>query len=215
MSGKAITVELEARTVLGKGLGKLRGEGKVPAVIHDHGNDSIHAMGDYVQLVKVYNAAGKHHPVEISIGGKQHLALIRQVDFEPVKNRVRHIVFQAIKQNETVTAEVPLRLDGEIPAERAGLMVLKQLDHLEIEALPKDLVDEVVIDATVLVEVGDSLTVADIKAPSGVTILTEGTHQIAIVEEPRVAEEAPEIVGEETSAADVPSDHGSDEAKTE
>src|SRR5690349_7026202 len=106
MSSDTITVELQERTVVRKGLQGLRGEGMIPAVIHNHGKESIHVMGDLSSLLKTYSAAGKHHPVQLKVGGKQHLALIKDVDFEPAKHRMRHIVFQAIKQNEAVEAEI-------------------------------------------------------------------------------------------------------------
>lgn len=187
MSNDKIAIELQEREVLRKRLALLRKQGLVPAVIHDHGSDSIHVMGDYMQLTKVFQSAGKHHPVELKVAGKQHLAMIKDVDFEPAKHRLRHIVFQAIKQNEEVEAEVPVvfKEDAEIPAEKVSLMVLKQLDHVQIKALPKDLPDELVVDPSTLAEVGDSLTVADLVVPTGVTILTEPETQIAMVEMPK------------------------------
>jgi large subunit ribosomal protein L25 len=187
MSSDTILVELEKREVLGKGLAKIRGDGQVPAVIHDHGKDSIHVQGDFLKLVKVYAAAGKHHPVQLKVGGKEHLALIKDVDFEPAKHRMRHVVFQAINKNEETEAEIPVVFlaDAEIPAERVSLLVLKQLDHVEVKALPRDLPDELVVDPSALAEVGDNLTVADLKAPEGVTILTAPETQIAIVEMPK------------------------------
>jgi large subunit ribosomal protein L25 len=187
MSSDTILVELEKREVLGKGLAKIRGAGQVPAVIHDHGKDSIHVQGDFLKLVKVYAAAGKHHPVQLKVGGKEHLALIKDVDFEPAKHRMRHVVFQAINKNEETEAEIPVVFlaDAEIPAERVSLLVLKQLDHVEVKALPRDLPDELVVDPSALAEVGDNLTVADLKAPEGVTILTAPETQIAIVEMPK------------------------------
>jgi large subunit ribosomal protein L25 len=186
MSSDKITVALEKREVLGKGLAKIRQEGHVPAVIHDHGKDSIHVMGEFITLNKVYAAAGKHHPVELKVDGKQHLALIKDVDFEPTKHRMRHIVFQAIKQNEEVEAEIPVVFAvADIPAERVSLLVLKQLDHVEVKALPKNLPDELVVDPSTLAEVGDHLTVADIKVPEGVTILTPLESSLAVVEMPK------------------------------
>ncbi len=187
MSDDKIAVELQERTVIRKGLNGLRQDGFVPAVIHDHGNASIHVMGEYLKLSKVYASAGKHHPVELKVGGKQHLAMIKDVDFEPAKHRLRHIVFQAIKQNEEVEAEIPVvfKEDAEIPAERMSLLVLKQLDYVEVKALPRDLPDELIVDPSTLADVGDHLTVADLVAPSGVTILTEPEAQIAIVEMPK------------------------------
>lgn len=185
-------VKLEQRTVLGKGLGRLRQDGVVPAVIHNHGQDSIHVMGPEMQLVKVYQAAGKHHPLNLEVGSDKYLALIKDAHFDPVKRRLQHVVFQAIKQDEQVEAEVPIRIDGDAPAEKVGLIILHQLDAVEIEALPKDLPDELVVSAEALAELHDKITVADLQVPSGVTILTDAEHPIATVAESRAmaAEEA-------------------------
>ena len=192
MSDVDAPVKLKQREVLGKGLGGLRQAGDVPAVIHNHGQDSIHVMGPEIELLKVYRAAGKHHPLNLEVGNSKYLALIKDAHFDPVKRRLQHIVFQAIRQDEKVEAEVPIRLEGEIPAEKVGLIVLHQLDSVEIEALPKDLPDEFVVNAEKLVELHDKITVEDLIVPPGVTILTELDHPIATVAETRaqVAEEA-------------------------
>lgn len=187
MTNQSISLTLEDRTVLRKRLAGMRKDGFVPAVIHDHGKESIHVMAEFMTLSKVYQQAGKHHPVDLTINGKKHLALIKDVDFEPAKHRLRHVVFQAIKQNEEVEAEVPVVFleDAEIPAEKASLMVLKQLDHVQVKALPRDLPDQLVVDPSKLAEVGDHLSVVDLTAPKGVTILNEEDQQIAIVEMPK------------------------------
>lgn len=186
MSSDKIGVALQEREIIRKGLAKIRDEGMVPAVVHDHGKPSLHVMGDYMKLNKTFSRAGKHHPVQLTIGNKRRLALIKDVDFEPKKHKMRHVVFQAIRQNEKTTAEIPVVLTGdEIPAEKEGLMVLKQLDNVQVEALPMDLPDQLEADATVLAEEGDKLTVADIKVPAGVTILVEPEHSLAVVEVPR------------------------------
>lgn len=186
MTDKEISVDLEKRTVVGKGLRTLRSEGRVPAVVHDHGNPSMHVSGDYKMLVKVFADAGKHHPVYLNLDGKRHLAIIKDAHFEPVKHQLEHIVFQAIRQNEKVTAEVPVVLVGEeIPAEKKSLIVLRQLDVVEVEALPKDLPDQLEVDATVLTNEGDRLTIADLKVPAGVVVVTEPEHVLATVEMPK------------------------------
>lgn len=186
MSDDKITVELNERKTIRKGLAAVRQDSKVPAVIHNHGKASTHVSGDYMELSKVYARAGKRHPVYLKLGGKSQLAIIKDADFEPVKRRLRHVVFQSIKQDEKVTAEVPIELTGEeIPAEKAGLMVLPQMQAIKIEALPGDLPDKVEADATKLAEVGDRLTVADLRVPSGVTLLAEPDHSIAVVEMPK------------------------------
>lgn len=194
-------VQLKERTVVRKGLNALRHEGFIPAVIHNHGQASLHVMAPEVELNKVYREAGKHHPLQLQIGEQNFLALIKDVQYHPVKRRMQHVVFQAIRRDEKVEAEVPIRLEGEIPAEKVGLIVLHQLDAVQVEALPQDLPNELVVDATKLIELHDKIMVADLVVPTGVTILSEPDHPIATVVETRaqMAEEAEEeaVEGEE------------------
>ncbi len=214
LSNEEITLTLEKREVLGKQVRGLRREGKIPAVIHDHGKPSIHVMAPTGVMVKAYTQAGKHHPVSLTVGKQQFMALIKSVDFEPRKQTVRHVVFNAIKADEKQRTEVPVHfMEGEIPAEKAGFMVIRTLDAVEIEALPKDLIDVLEVDASGLAEIGDKITVADIKAPATVEIITEPEHSIAVVEETKaqISEEAEEAEGEaggETSEGETPAAEG-------
>jgi large subunit ribosomal protein L25 len=200
-------VGLQERTVIGKGLNALRREGFIPAVIHNHGEPSVHVMANQVEIDKVYQAAGKHHPLELSVGSEKYLALIKDAHFNPVKRRLDHVVFQAIKRNEKVEAEVPIHLEGEIPAEKVGLMVLRQLDTVEVEAFPRNLPDQFVADATKLAELHDTITVGDLVVPEGVTILTDLEHPIARVVETKaqISEET-----EEAEAAESEAEEGAD-----
>jgi large subunit ribosomal protein L25 len=183
MSDQNITLELKERDTLGKGLNKLRADGLVPAVIHDHGKASTHVMADYGSIVKVYASAGKHHAVELTVGGKKNTAIIKDVHYNPVKHRVDHVVFQAINQDEKVETEVPIVFVGEIPAEKTGLMVITHLSHIEAEALPKDLPDKIELITDSLVEIGDKLTVADLTPLTNVVIATDPETLIISVEE--------------------------------
>jgi large subunit ribosomal protein L25 len=220
MTSDKIAVELKKREVLGKGLAKLRAEGLVPAVVHDHGKESIHVTGDFARLTKVYAQAGKHHPVELDVDGKPKLALIKDADFDPRKHQLRHIVFQAIRQNEKTTAEIPVILTGEeIPAEKAGLLILTQLDTVQVEALPRDLPDQLTVDATSLAEEGDRLHVSDIKAPAGVTILADPEASLAVVEMPRdqvaEADAAAAALAEDAGPADEEGEEKAEETTEE
>lgn len=202
MSDQDITLTLDKREVVGKGLNQLRRSGSIPAVIHNHGKESVVVSGNYIELSKAFSRAGKHHPVNLKVDNQDYYAIIKDVDFEPKKHQLRHIVFGAINRNEKVETEVPIRIEGEIPAERVGLIVLHTLDHLNIEALPKDLIDAVVVDGSSLAEEGNKLHVSDIKIPDGITVLNEPDQTIATVEAPRavVAEEAAEEEATEEAA---------------
>jgi large subunit ribosomal protein L25 len=212
-----ITLELTKRDITGKQVRQLRRDGQVPAVIHDHGKDSIVVSGDYVDMMKVYRAAGKHHPVSLKADGKNFTALIKKADFDPRKNQLTHIVFGAVKANETVTAEIPIHIvfdegNDSTPAERNSLVVLHQLDTVEVEAKPNDLPDALEFSGEKLVEVGDQTTVADLKIPAGVVVKTDPTHTLATVFEPSALAAANDAVGgdaDEEDEKDVPADHES------
>ncbi len=218
MTNDTILLKASKRTELGKAARRLRNDGIVPANMYERGKESVAISAAFGEITKVYNEAGKHHPVELDIDGKKYLTMIKDVDIDPVKGRVRHIAFHAVNRNETVEAEVPVRIDGEIPAERASLMVLHTLDNVEVEALPANLPDELLIDGSTLVEVGDKVTVADIKVPQNVTILTEPEQTVAVVEEPadRVAEAAAAAAElAEQNESEVPADNGQVESSEE
>lgn len=201
MTSQEITLDLTKREVVGKGLGKLKDAGVVPAVIHQPGKESIVVSGPYVEISKVYKLAGKHHPVNVTVDGKKYLTIIKSADFEPRKHMLRHIVFGTIQQNVKVETEVPIHFIGESPAQKKSLLIIHQLDTIKLSALPKDLPDSVTVNIESLSEVGDKITVADINVQSGVTILTEAEHGIAVVEETpaQVSEESTEESGEETT----------------
>src|SRR5215207_2295279 len=96
MAQDTISLELESRKVLGKTVKHLRRQGIVPAVIHDHGKDSLHVQGNGVAMLKVWRKAGKHHPIELKAGEQSYVALIKTAEFDPKKHLLSHIVFNAV-----------------------------------------------------------------------------------------------------------------------
>ncbi|HSX05351.1 MAG TPA: 50S ribosomal protein L25 [Candidatus Saccharimonadales bacterium] len=212
-----ITLAVDTRETLGKGVKRLRKDGLVPGVIHDHGKASVHIQAEYQALHKVFTTAGKHHPVEISADGKKYTTIIKSVTFDPKYNALTHIVFGAIKANEKVDAEIPVHPaydegNDSSPAERTGLIVLAQTTHVNVKALPKDLPDALTYDAERLVAVGDQITVADLRVPAGVEIETEPEHVVATVFEPSALAAANDDAGGSAQASDqtnVEADHES------
>lgn len=195
-----LLLNLQSRAVTGKAVKQLRNDRMVPAVIHDHGQPSVVVMGEYLEMLKLYQRAGKHHPITLKADGKSYTALIKQADFDPKKHTLRHLVFNAVKANEKVTAEVPVHIkysegNESTPAERAGLVVLNQLDAVEVEALPSALPDALFFDGEKLVAAGDSLTVADLIIPKGVTVKTDASHPLATVFEPSALQAANDAAG--------------------
>ncbi len=180
-----IALAAKKRGVIGKKVKNLRRAGLVPAVIHNHGSNSLPVEVDVLEFVKVYSIAGKHHPVKLDVDGKKYTTLIKEVTHYPASNKLTHAVFQSIKANEKVLAEVPLQISEDNPATRAGLLVLTHINSIEIEALPGDLIDVVEVDTSSLNNVGDKIIVADLTLPKNIEVKIDSDMVIASVEMPK------------------------------
>lgn len=196
MGGK-IELKIEDRTVEGKAVKKLRREGLVPAVIYGADIEPKSIMARKMPLTKAFMQAGKHHPIELLLGDKKHLAMVKTVDVDPVKHELRHLAFHVIKQNQKVEAVVPIVIDGggESPAERMGLVILKAIETVEVEALPNDLPDSIEAPGEKLAATGDHLTMVDLKMPKGVVLKSDPSQVIASVYDPSALEAANEAAG--------------------
>lgn len=202
----AISLNVATRDTLGKSVKKLRADGLVPAVVHNHGQASTHVQVEYSALNKVVLAAGRHHPIQLSVGDKTGTVLIKSVDRDPRLHTITHVVFNSVRANQKVEAEVPVRprfAEGfeNHPAERTGLIVLAQLAEVAVKALPKDIPDELFYDAESLVVVGDQVTVANLILPEGVEVETEAEHVLATVFEPSALAAANEAAAGESEEA--------------
>lgn len=192
------TLTLKERTATGsRAARKMRANGEIPAVIYGHKQNSKALIGTYQEVAKAYQQVGKHSPIELEIEGKKRLAMVKRADIEPVKHRLLHIAFYVVKQNEKVQTEVSVKLvgEGESEAEKAGLVLIKNIDTVQVEALPRALPEVVELDVTSLTAAGDNLSVADIVAPEGVAILSDPAQQIISAVEPAALAAANDAAG--------------------
>ena len=227
--GDKITLKLEEREVRGKKVAQLRNDGITPAVVYGPGMEPLNVQADTIVMSKVYNAAGKHAPVHLTIGSKKRIAMIKDVETDPVKRRINHISFHAVNQKEPVVAEVPVRLigEGDSEAEKAGLVILQNIDNIEVRALPMDLPEAIEISILHLKEAGERVLLGDAKLPEGVEFVEHTTQveegeeehhvtelQVASVWEPSALQAANESEDDDRDASDVESEHG-EEAESE
>lgn len=214
MAQDVISLTLQHREVTGKAVKHLRSAGNIPAVIHDHGKESIIVQGNGIEMLKVWKKAGKHHPVELKTDKLNYIALIKDAEFDPKKHLLTHLVFNAVDKNQKVEAEIPVRPhydegNESSPAERGGFIVLTQLETVQVKAISSKLPDFLEYDAEKLVEVGDHVTVADLTIPEGVELETELDHSVATVYEPSALAAANDAAGGDAEPEDeteVPAD---------
>jgi large subunit ribosomal protein L25 len=213
-----ISLKLDPRTVSGKKVSQLRKEGLVPSVVYGGHSEAVNTQSAIVETTKVAHQAGKHSPVHLVIDGKKKLAIIKTIDVDPVKHQVRHVAFHTINVNEVITTEVPLHLIGmgESEAEKAGLIVLQALEHIQIKAKPADLPEALELSVAELATTEDKLTLGDIKLPEGVEyadLEQDLELVVANVYEPSALQAQNEAAAgdaEEASAEAVEADNGGD-----
>lgn len=226
--GDKITLKVDERTAHGKKVAKLRNEGLTPGVVYGAGMEPVSIQTLSGDLKKVVASAGKHTPVHLT-GKTRRIAMIKDADIDPAKNTIRHISFHAVRADQPVVTEVPIRLvgEGESEAEKAGLLILQTLDRIEVKALPMDLPEAVEVSVLALAAEGDKLTVADITLPSGVELVEHdsGHHeedeeqhsvtelQVASVWEPSaLAAQNEKAAGDAEDESEVEAENGSEEA---
>ncbi len=212
MSGNAILLQAEERTITGKKVGSLRRAGQVPAVVYEKGSESDMVSIDYIPLIKVWNKAGKHHTIALKYGKKERLTVIKDVTFDPVKGLLSHVAFHAVKQNENIEAEVPVHLEGLAPATVAGLIVRANLDHVMVKGFPGNIPDSITVDVTGLVTPDDDIRAGQLVLSKDVTLAIDPDMVVVSVVIPRAEVEKVEEEEEVAAASDVPSDHGTEKA---
>jgi large subunit ribosomal protein L25 len=205
----AITLTVEPRTTLGKQVKHLYRSGKAIGILYGKGKESMPVQADYETVRKVYTAASRNHPIELTIDGAgKHLVLIREVDHDPVSGRLRHVSFHEVSRHEKVDAEVPVELVGTAPAVLAGNIILTLNDHVDVSANPTNLPGRLEASAELLKEPDDIVTVADLKVPANVEITTEPDTPLFKVEVPRsqVEEQREEAAEAEAEAGEKPAE---------
>jgi len=200
-----ISLKLDERTLEGKKVAKLREQGIIPSVVYGGQSEPILAQSPAVETAKLVHTAGKHTPINLIIGGKKELAMIKSVDVDPVRHVLRHVAFHTIKQSDIITAEIPIVLvgQGESIAEKAGLVILQAIEQIEIKAKPADLPESFVLSIVDLATDDDKLTIADIKLPSGVEFADIDQNlelAIASVYEPSALQAANDAAGGDEDA---------------
>lgn len=202
-----MTLKLEAKTRkdLGKKAELLRQSGKIPAVIYGHGKENQNLEVDYIKFEKVLNEAGESTLVDVSIdGGASVKTIIADVQREPVKSRIIHADLHQVNMKEKINANVQVEFTGESKAVKEdGAILIHNISEIEINCLPGDLMSEIIVDISSLNEVGDVITINDLKIPAGVEILHhEPEDVVALVATPKEEkEEAPVVAPTEGEVA--------------
>ncbi len=185
----------EVRNTFGKGVArKIRAQGKIPAVIYGHGTDPQHVTlpGHEVGLI----LRKSNQVLELDIEGKIQLALVKDVQKDPVRSIIEHIDLIVIRKGEKVQVEVNVHITGE-PA--VGTTIAQDANTLLLEVEATHIPESVTVDVEGL-EAGSHILAKDVPLPTGATLISDPDVLVIAVSVP-----AEQDLGEEPAAeADAP-----------
>lgn len=178
----------------------------IPAVAYSKGSEALSLKIRKNEFEKIFSFAGESNLIDLMIEDKGTKVLVKDVQRHALNHSIVHVDFYQVDMNEKVVAEVKLNYIGESKAvKELGGMLNKELDSLEVECLPKDLVNAIDVDVSVLVSFDDAIRVSDLKLPKGVVATADAEEMVASVKESKITEEAPvEVKAEEEKKEEKP-----------
>ena len=210
-----IDLPAQQRTITGKKVSQLRRTGIIPAVVYGHHKAATNIQVDERALHQTLMRAGMNRLINIQLGAEGVMALVRDIQREPISQRVVHVDFLAVAMDEPITSNVPIHLEGVAPALDHGGMLLQSLSEIEIRALPADLIAAVTVSVSVLKDFEATIHVRDIQVPPRVEVLTDGDELVAKVMPPLVEEEEEAVPTEEPVTPEVITETETQRRRTE
>ncbi len=178
---------------------KLRKEGKIPAVIY--GPDVLEHFTVTHKDVKKLIFTPDFKIGEVNVGGSAHKCIVKDIQWHPVTDEIRHIDFLALKEGTKVNIEIPVRFKGVSPGVKAGGSLMQTMRRVKVKLDPKHIVDELYIDISTL-ELGDAVRVKDIEMPENLELMVSEAIPVATVEVPRALRSAEAAADGDAPAAE-------------
>ncbi|HUO74474.1 MAG TPA: 50S ribosomal protein L25 [Solirubrobacteraceae bacterium] len=200
---------------------RLRREGNVPGIVYGGGQDPVAFQVDARELRQALAHAGA--VLDLSIDGARATPVVlKELTRHPVSGDTMHIDLLRVRLDQPIQATVVLELVGaeDAPGVKEGGVLEHVTRELTVEALPTDIPDALQHDVSAM-QIGDTLTVAEIRAPATVTLVDDPEIVIATVTPPRLQveeepgiEEETEVVGEAAAEGEAaPESEGGGEAQ--
>ena len=199
-----ITLKAKTRDKLGKKVKEVRAEGFVPAVLYGKDKKPHNVQVNLDDFNVAYEKAGTSALIDLVIDDKDAgKVLVQDVQYDPVKDHPIHADFYAIKMDEEITTEIPLKFVGVSPAvkDMEGSFI-SNYDEIEVECLPANLIPEIVVDISGLKTFDDNIRIADLDIPSTIKVLDDAEQVVALVNAPRSEEELEAMEAESASDAE-------------
>lgn len=186
-------------------LTELRDRGDIPAVVYGYQVENTPILVNSVDFIKTMREVGRNGVISLDLNGKKVNVILQDYQEDPLKNEVTHADFIAVDMKQEIEVFVRVELVGEAEGAKQGGVTQQILHELSVTATPSNIPEVFEVDVTDQ-QIGDTLTVGDIKNKYNVTINHEENETIVTVQPPREeveesagsAEQAePEVIGED------------------
>ncbi|RLQ91686.1 50S ribosomal protein L25/general stress protein Ctc [Falsibacillus albus] len=178
-------------------LRKLRSEGNFPAVVYGHKVENTPIYVESAEFIKTIREVGRNGVISLNFSGNKQNVILSEYQEDTIKNEIVHADFLAVDMSSEIDADVRVELVGEAPGVKDGGVMQQPLHEVSVTAKPNEIPESIQVDVAGL-EVGDTLSIGDIKGNYSVTINHEDDETIASILAPRQEEEI--STGEEQEA---------------
>jgi len=205
MAGERIKLEVQPREATGsRATRRLRREGLIPGVLYGRGTEPSSISIPERELRKALTGAGGMNAIldVVLDGGAAHPSILKDYQHDPLRGKVIHVDLVEVRLDQAITATVPIHLVGaeDSPGVREGGALSQVAREVNVEALPMEVPEHIDLDVSEMA-MGDTLRVADVTAPDGVTLIDDPELVVATLTMPTRVEEPEEAPAEGEEAA--------------
>jgi large subunit ribosomal protein L25 len=184
-----LVLEAKKREAIGKKVKALRQAGGLPAIIYGREVDPIPVTLDDREVNRIMSGITSSQLVVVDVEGDRYSTLVRDRQRDPIRGNLLHIDFLAVSMTEKLRASVVIELEGDSPAVKEGGIIVTGQEVLEVQSLPSDLPERILVDISQLENIGDAIYVRDLVLSSDVEVLTDLDEMVALITHPAAVEE--------------------------
>lgn len=169
--------------------GRLRRDGKIPAVIYGHVEKPMSITVDEREFKSNFKRITENTIIELTLPSGVHEVLVKDYQRDNITGQILHIDFYEFKRGVALRTRVPVRLNGNPVGVREGGVLETLMHQIEVECLPRQLPEEIIGEIQEL-KIGDTLHIRELPIPEGVKVLNSPEQVVCLVTHRMAEEEA-------------------------
>ena len=202
-----LILQAKKRTIFGKKNKGLREKGFIPAVLYGKKIETLPLEVKAQDFNSIYKKSGDTNIIDLVFEdqGKEQVknVLVQDISNHFLNGLPMHIDFYEVEMDKLIKAHIPIVFTGESPAVNKGGILIKSMNEVEVEALPKDLPHEIPVDISALTDFDQTIYIQDINFSDKIKVLVDQNTPIASISEPISEEELEKELGEAKSVEEV------------